>query len=1249
MEYPLCPAQELFYTEKLTKGIPVWNEAFLVMYDGNADDSKLDSVLNETIAENEILHTVFFTDGKRTYQRITEYECKKFEKVRFENKRDLLSYLQKKTNEYIDISVSPINCIICRLPDKYGFFLCAHHIVCDGYSVMVTIEKFSQKLGLSDKNENGLSLGEYVENADKYKSTAKYENDKAYWQNKLSEEFSASVFFKDTVGYDYSSSEYRRKIKSDYIVKAKSFCEEKDILFSAFIYAVFGVCISRNTGLSDFSVGMPVLNRFSPGDRATISLYMHILPLIFHIDENDCFNDIVEKTFDNVVNLMRHQRFTQTDMQKNFPEKMHNLFFDVTLDYQTKAQNGFELDMLYPNFLSSSLEIHLMALNDCEIELTVRYRNRFFGYDEIVSLISSFEELISSAVSFPDKTVSKIPAFPENEIKKALSFSCGERAELPEKATIYSIFEKNALENKEKICLEYESGNMTYSDFLEKVTRLDMRIRSITPDEQSVVAVMCDRSPELYISAYAILRGNNIYLPVSTEYPEERVRFILKNSGAKLLLIQSEYDNDRFDIQKVLVDLNYDAYASENIFAERSSETGCAYVITTSGTTGAPKFAMVSNISAVNRILWMQKKYPLSENSVILQKTPVSFDVSIWEFFWWGMCGGKMGILPPKAHFSHRIIAACIKKFGITHIHFVPSVFAVFLKMLEENPEEIKSLGTLEHIFLSGESLMAESVNRFHKFENLSGVKIHNLYGPAECAVDVTFYDCAENESDPLPIGMPITNTQIYILDKYQNILPVGKTGEIYIGGMNVGLGYLNAQALTSERFIINPFGEGRLYKTGDLAYRNDNGQIVFCSRCDDQIKLNGQRIELGEIEAVISQHKNIENAIVLVRRHNERDFLISYFTGDIISSKELKSLCRKKLPAYMIPTAFVHLDSLPLNSSGKLDRKLLEGLDIPESEFSVGFEEPKNQTERKICEAYKKVLNIKAVDRNTDFYDVGGTSLDIIVLLSDEMFKDINASDFIGNSTPSKLAKLMAKKEASSFKKLQRLDDTQNTKKALVLFPYAGGTSAGFSALTRELIKADGSLSVYYSDYPEETAECDEIAEEVIKLSESIEVSFYAHCVGSAVALQVAEIIEKKNPSAVKSIIIGGNIPPKKAAKFNIWNAVPDSVLVEILKKAGSALYRLPDEAKKTLLADFRRNTDYAVEYFGTSKQKLNIPIRIIISKMDLFTKNYKHAETSWKNYSNDVAVSFIDSKSHYFQSDSADVTAGMIAAIIK
>jgi surfactin family lipopeptide synthetase A len=492
-----------------------------------------------------------------------------------------------------------------------------------------------------------------------------------------------------------------------------------------------------------------------------------------------------------------------------------------------------------------------------------------------------------------------------------------------------------------------------------------------------------ERSLEMVIALLGILKAGAAYLPVDPEYPKERLRMMLEDSQASVVLTQRHLLNCLPDseVTKICLDSDWPQIAGQHIANPHctANPQNVVYAIYTSGSTGKPKGVLNVHAGIVNRLLWMQHAYNLTSDDRVLQKTPYSFDVSVWEFFWPLMTGACLVIAKPDGHKEADYLVELIQREKITTIHFVPSMLQIFLEA-----KNVEHCTSLKRVICSGEALPAGLQRQF--FGCLKA-ELHNLYGPTEAAVDVTYWQCMPgDESAIVPIGRPIANMKIHILDRNLQPVPIGIAGELHIGGVGLARGYLNRPELTREKFIPDPFGstaEDRLYKTGDLARYRPDGNIEFLGRIDDQVKIHGIRIELGEIEAVLRRHASVRDARVTLREDvpgNRR--LIAYVVLDSTPSTSLKILrdyLNATLPGPMVPV-LVCLNELPLNANGKLDRRALPA---PESRVEEVEDVPAGPMESILAELWRDVLGLKTVGVYDNFIDLGGDSLSAVKVVT--------------------------------------------------------------------------------------------------------------------------------------------------------------------------------------------------------------------------------------------------------------------------
>jgi amino acid adenylation domain-containing protein len=528
------------------------------------------------------------------------------------------------------------------------------------------------------------------------------------------------------------------------------------------------------------------------------------------------------------------------------------------------------------------------------------------------------------------------------------------------------------------------------------------------------------------VSLLAVLKAGGAYLPVDPEYPAGRIAAVLADAAPVCVLSSAGLSGLVPDgVARVAVD---DAAVAAELagLPTDAPEVGVlpahpAYVIFTSGSTGRPKGVVVPHAGIVNRLVWMQELSGLSAGDRVLQKTPFGFDVSVWEFFWPLVQGAALVLARPGGHREPAYLAELIQRQNITVTHFVPSMLEAFLR----EPAAGECTG-LRAVFCSGEALPAPLRDRF--LELLDGVPLFNLYGPTEASVDVTAARCTAGDGAVVPIGGPVANTRVYVLDGSLSPVPVGVAGELYLAGVQLARGYVGRAGLTAERFVASPFEAdgGRMYRTGDRVRWNADGQLVYLGRADDQVKIRGFRIEPGEVQAVLAAHPAVAQAAAVAREDVPGDTrLVAYAvpTGSDASSDELVSLLREfvgeRLPAYMVPSAVVVLDELPVTVNGKLDRKALP---TPDYAASAGTgRAPETEQEKRLCEVFAEVLGVPAVGVDDDFFALGGYSLLAMRLVGRvraELSMDVPLPVLFEAPTPAEVAAWIANQAGNQTKK---------------------------------------------------------------------------------------------------------------------------------------------------------------------------------------------------------------------------------------
>ncbi|MEW9702928.1 amino acid adenylation domain-containing protein, partial [Paenibacillus sp. SI8] len=714
-------------------------------------------------------------------------------------------------------------------------------------------------------------------------------------------------------------------------------------------------------------------------------------------------------------------------------------------------------------------------LDNEDIRLTVLFKDDRYDQETVDQLISHLHLIYSLALFQPALEIDQIDIISEAE-KARLLFEFNDTArDYPREKTIYGLFEEQAKRTPDRVAVRFEDEQLTYRELNAQANRLarTLRAEGVLPDDK--VGIMVERSLEMIVGIYAILKAGGAYVPIDPAYPAERISFILEDSGAKLLLTQ-QHLGDRMpaELSSKVIDLNDSAlYAEDGSNLEPlAGPRDVAYVIYTSGSTGKPKGVMIEHHSVINRILWMHERYPIGETDVILQKTAFTFDVSVWELFWWAMVGSSVCMLSVGGEKSPERMLATIERSGVTTMHFVPAMLHALLDYAEQQPSSklAEQLGSLRQVFASGEALPPQHVARFQQaVAAINRARLINLYGPTEATVDVSYFDCEPDAVYPvIPIGKPIHNTRLYIVKEgTQQLQPIGVAGELCIAGVGVAKGYLNRPELTAEKFTDDPFADGqRMYRTGDLARWLPDGNIEYLGRIDHQVKIRGYRIELGEVESQLLNVEAVLEAVVVAREdENGQKLLCAYYVAEIdLTAGELRGRLSETLPSYMVPTYLVQLERMPLSPNGKIDRKALPA---PEGSVQAGmaYVAPRTLVETKLAQIWQDVLGLERVGVMDNFFDIGGHSLraaTLVARIHKEMDKQLELREVFQALTIEHMAQVIEHKETQVLASIPSAQENEyypvsSAQKRVYILSNLEGGELGYNM--PGVVQAQGSL----------------------------------------------------------------------------------------------------------------------------------------------------------------------------------------------
>jgi amino acid adenylation domain-containing protein len=770
----------------------------------------------------------------------------------------------------------------------------------------------------------------------------------------------------------FSSDSVSFELSVELMQQLKQLRQKSGTTLSIILLTTLAVLLSRYSRQTDIPIGTAIVDRNRKEVESLISCFVNTLVVRVNLDDNPTFVELLNQVRQVALEGYAYQDVPfEKVVEELQPERSlsYHPLFQVMFIWQntSKSENVVEEE------LHSGTSKFDLTLSLEEREETIRgcweYSNDLFEADTIARMVGHFQNLLSGIVSHPETRVNELPILAQRERQQLLVEWNQTNIDYPKDKCLHQLFEEQTARTPDAVALVWDEKRVTYGELNEKANRLARYLRDLGVKPDVLVGICLERSLEMVVAILGILKAGGAYLPLDPAYPRDRSTFMLDNARASIVLSQQSL-LDTLSIEKINViclDTNWDAIESEspdNLDSDVQSQH-LAYVIYSSGSTGQPKGIAIAHHSTVNFIFWAHSVFSPEQLSGVLASTSICFDLSIFELFVPLSCGGRV-ILAINALYLPTLKAAA----EVTLINTVPSAIAELCRN-QAIPESVKTIN------LAGEPLSTRLVEQI--YQQKEDVRVFNLYGPSETTTYSTFTLCTSNSDRSPLIGRPLSNTQIYILDTHLQPVPIGVAGELYIGGDGLAREYLNRPDLTNEKFISNPFEEGRLYKTGDLARYLANGEIDFLGRIDNQVKLRGFRIELGEIEAVLNQHPDIKEAVVIVREDSPNDKrLVAYIVPVTLTKgediKEMRGLLRQKLPNYMIPAVFVVLDRLPLTPNGKIDRRALP---IPvvsnNSQTTIAATTPQEQI---LVTIWQEVLKLETVGIEDNFFELGGHSL---------------------------------------------------------------------------------------------------------------------------------------------------------------------------------------------------------------------------------------------------------------------------------
>ena len=1101
--------------------------------------------------------------------------------------------------------------------DRWYWYQRYHHLLVDGFSFPAITRQIAAiyrawQRGEATPESPFTSFAEVVDEYQRYAGSEAWQRDKAFWQaQRQALPAPASLSAAPLGGRAAGSDIWRMKLEmnADAFRRLASHapqCQPADLAL-----ALTTLWLGRLCNRMDYAAGFIFMRRMGSAALTSTGPVLNVLPLAVHIDAQETLADLAMRLAAQLKKMRRHQRYDAEQIVRDSGKAAGDepLFGPVlnvkVFDYQLDIDGVEAVTHTLATGPVNDLELALFPDETGGLSLEILANKARYDEAELRRHMARLTALLAQFAADPTLRCGEAEMLSADELTRLTAVN---DTAMPLPATTLSaLVADQARKTPDAPALADANWQFSYREMRQQVVALAqlLRQRGVKPGDS--VAVALPRSVFLTLALHGIVEAGAAWLPLDTGYPDDRLRMMLEDARPSLL-IASEDQLARFSDIPGLESLCYQqplAVADDAPLA-LSKPDHTAYIIFTSGSTGRPKGVMVGQTAIVNRLLWMQDRYPLSADDVVAQKTPCSFDVSVWEFWWPFIAGAQLVMAEPEAHRDPQAMQQFFARYGVTTTHFVPSMLAAFVASLDA--DSVAACRTLRRVFCSGEALPTELCR---EWERLTGAPLHNLYGPTEAAVDVSWYPACGPElaavtGSSVPIGWPVWNTGLRILDAAMRPVPPGVAGDLYLTGIQLAQGYLGRPDLTASRFIADPFAPGeRMYRTGDVARWLANGAVEYLGRSDDQLKIRGQRIELGEIDRVMSALPDVAQAVSHACVFNQAAAtggdarqLVGYLVSDSglpLDTAALKARLAEQLPPHMVPVVLMQLAELPLSANGKLDRKALP---LPTLGGERSGRPPEPGMETLVAAAFSQLLGCEVNDIDADFFALGGHSLLAMRLaaqLSRQLARQVTPGQVMVASTVGKLSALLA--ADLSDEQAQRLGlDTllplrESDGPTLFCFHPASGFAWQFSVLARYL-SPRWSITGIQSPRPQgpmaSAASLDEVCEHHLQtlLAQQPHGPYYlfGYSLGGTLAQGIAARLRQRGEAVAFLGLLDTWPPETQNWAEKEANGLDPAVLAEIAREREAFLAAQQGQASGELFSAIEGNYADAVRLLTTA-----------------------------------------------------------------
>ncbi|MCP3803855.1 amino acid adenylation domain-containing protein [Allokutzneria sp. A3M-2-11 16] len=1012
-QFPLTSAQrDIWVASSLFPHLPQYNVFIRDRFTGALDVDVLAECMAAAARRNDVFRLRFGEVDGVPCQWLADEDQVTVRRVDLSGHRDpaaaVAGWMRDSFAAVYDLAAGPVHDLVLLKESETvtHAYVQAHHIISDAWGLHLFISQvradYARRVSASAVEEFvSPSFLDAIAEDERYRRSNEYADAKAFFGEVLAKTNPVLFARKAPVGAR-SMARHEFTVERALISKGKEAGVSPFVLFAAAVALYLG----RVHQSEEVSLGVLVLNRPGPMAKRTVGQFANALPLRVVTAPHVAAGELLAEVRGATRALLRHQRLPLSEALRELPRAGNApQLFDTVISYlrwpSAAPTPGVRRETVAQARAhdQNALSIWIYELDDTsDLLVSIEYAQDIFDIDfPIESAAEHIVTALRALVDEPGQRLADVPLLSEAEHEALVHGRNATEAEFPADKTLPELFAEQVARTPHEVAvIGPDEDEVTFAELDARANGIAKALRDngISPGDR--VVVLSKRGIDLMVAILGTLKAGGAYVPIDPGYPAERVRFMIEDSGAKVVLLGT-----RVAEPEVAVPVWEIAAVQENREpVEPVAGSGdLAYVIYTSGSTGRPKGVMVEHRSVVNRLWWMQRTYPIGQSDVLLQKTSISFDVSVWELFWWTFTGARLALPPTGAERDPREILRAIERNRVTVVHFVPSMLGPFLDVLESSPGAAE---TLRLVVCSGEELPPARVAQFSAVLG-SRARLANLYGPTEATVDVSFYDCPPGSPARVPIGRPIDNTRLYVLGAHGGPQTMGAPGELCIGGVGVARGYLGRPELTAEKFVDDPFVPGaRMYRTGDLARWLADGSLEYLGRMDGQVKIRGNRVELGEVRARLAVVPGVRDAIVVARTSETHGrHLVGYYVSD--AELDVRAALVTSLPEFMIPAYFVRIDEIPLSPNGKADARRLPE---PVVDRAAGVA-PRDAVEAELVAIIAQVLGLESVGVHDNYFALGGDSILLLRIraLAEQRGVRFALTDVLANPTVAQLA----------------------------------------------------------------------------------------------------------------------------------------------------------------------------------------------------------------------------------------------------